>query len=82
MSKPITIIHEKCAEFFGKSQRLSYEGAIFSNGKVAFVDEHGQILASNSKKDLLTELNKRGKASIAPVAEPAKSEKPKKGHKR
>jgi len=58
------IIHEKPAGFLGKSQTLTYEAYEFSNGKVTWMDEDGEVFVGKSHKKALKNLNKQGQASI------------------
>jgi len=60
----ITIVYQRDPTGFGKAQTLNYEGVVFSNGKVAYIDEDGTIYAHERQDELLIALNKKGKARI------------------
>jgi hypothetical protein len=64
MSEFIKIVHQKSPAGFGKPQTLTYDGVIFSNGKVAYVDENDIILSCEKKETLVKELEKSGKVRV------------------
>lgn len=75
MVEKITIIHSKIPDFFASPRTLRYEGAVFSNGKVAYMDEGGTIYVSEKQDTLLSELNKHGTARIEQKIKKAKKRK-------
>ncbi len=63
----IAITHRKVPTGFGKSVEKTLEGVIFTNGKVAYVDEEGMIQASDTEDNLKKFLGSHGTVSVTKV---------------
>jgi len=72
--KQIKITYHKLPSGLGKSKTLVYDGVVFENGKVAFLDEDEVICTAEKESSVLDELNKHGKAIIAPKQDEIKGD--------